>query len=163
MMKKTAYIGVFGALSVVLGYLENMVPLPVNLPGIRLGLSNVCVVTALYMLGSPCAFSVAIIKALVCGVLFWGIQGAVYAIFGTLFSFAVMLLLKRNGAFSPVGVSAAGAVLHNFGQLMALYLFTGSLSSFYYMGILGLSGAIMGALTGAISATVIKRLGNFKK
>ena len=162
-MKKTAYIGVFGALSVVLGYLENMIPLPVNVPGVRIGLSNICIITALYMLGAPQAFLVALIKALVCGILFWGMQGAVYAVFGTVFSFIVMLLLKRTGAFSPVGVSAVGAVFHNFGQLTALYIFTGSFSVVYYMSVLGLSGVFMGALTGAVSLTLIKRLAKLKK
>lgn len=157
-MKKTAYIGVFGALSVVFGYLENMIPLPVTVPGVRIGLSNICIITALYMLGAPQAFLVALIKALVCGILFWGMQGAVYAVFGTVFSFAVMLILKRTGVFSPIGVSAAGAVFHNFGQLTALYIFAGSFSVIYYMSVLGISGVLMGTLTGAISLTVIKRL-----
>lgn len=162
-MRKTAYIGVFSALAVVLGYLENMIPLPVNIPGVRIGLSNICIITALFMLGAPSAFFVALIKALVCGTLFWGMQGAVYALFGTMLSFAVMIALRKPGVFSPVGVSALGAVFHNFGQLAALYLFTGSFSVIYYMSVLGLSGVLMGALTGAISLTVIKRIDKTKK
>ena len=162
-MKKTAYIGVYSALSVVLGYLENLIPLPVNIPGVRIGLSNICIITALYKMGAPSAFAVALIKALVCGILFWGMQGAVYALFGTFFSFAAMLALKKIKAFSPIGVSAAGAVFHNLGQLAAVYIFTGSFSAFYYMSVLGLSGAFMGTLTGALSLTVIKRLEKLKK
>ena len=135
-----------------------MIPLPVSVPGVKIGLSNICVMTALYTLGGLYALAVSLIKALVCGMLFWGAQGALFAVFGSIFSLGAMILLKKYGSFSVVGVSAIGAVFHNLGQLLAFFIFSGSFSFFYYMSFLGLSALIMGTLTGIISKEVIKRL-----
>lgn len=156
--KKTAYIGVLSAVAILLGYLEGMIPLPVSVPGVKIGLSNICVMTALYTLGGLYALTVSLIKALVCGMLFWGAQGALFAVFGSIFSLGAMTLLKKYSSFSVVGVSAIGAVFHNLGQLLALFIFSGSFSFFYYISFLGLSALIMGTLTGIISKEVIKRL-----
>lgn len=156
--KKTAYIGVLSAVAILLGYLEGMIPLPVSVPGVKIGLSNICVMTALYTLGGLYALKVSLIKALVCGMLFWGAQGALFAVFGSIFSLGAMTLLKKYSSFSVVGVSAIGAVFHNLGQLLALFIFSGSFSFFYYISFLGLSALIMGTLTGIISKEVIKRL-----
>lgn len=156
--KRTAYIGVLSAVAIVLGYLEGMIPLPVSVPGVKIGLSNVCVMTALYTLGAPAALAVCLIKSLVCGMLFWGAEGVIFALFGSIFSLLAMTILKKYSGFSMVGISAVGAVCHNLGQLLAFYIFSGSFSFFYYISFLGLSAIIMGTLTGFISKEVIGRL-----
>lgn len=157
-MKKAAYTGVLAALGVVFGYLEMMIPLPINVPGVKIGLSNIAVVVALYLVGEKEALGISLIKALACGMLFWGAQGTVYAVFGSVFSFVSMIIVKRTDKFSPVALSAVGAVMHNLGQLTALRIFSGSFSFAYYMSVLGLSALFMGTVTGIISNIIIKRL-----
>ena len=49
--KSLAYVALFAALTLVLGYLEATIPLPVAIPGVKLGLANVAVLIALYLMG----------------------------------------------------------------------------------------------------------------
>lgn len=162
-MKRVAYIGIFSTLAVVLGYLEAMIPMPVPIPGVKFGFSNIAVVTALYVLGKKEAMGISLIKAFCCGMLFWGAQGVVYAVFGSAFSISAMLLTKRTKAFSVISVSVIGAVFHNIGQLTALRIFSGSFSFVYYLGILGIAAVVTGTITGGISRIIIDRLNNFIK
>lgn len=162
-MKRVAYIGIFSALAVAFGYLEAMIPMPVTVPGVKFGFSNIAVVIALYVLGTKEALGVSLVKAFCCGMLFWGAQGVVYAVFGSLFSMSAMILTKRTKAFSVISVSVIGAVFHNIGQLTALRIFSGSFSFVYYLGILGIAAVVTGAVTGFISCIIIDRLNKIIK
>ena len=151
-------IGVFSALSIVMGYLEQMIPLPIAFPGVKIGLSNICVLVTLYMWGWKSSLAISVIKSLVCGILFWGVSGAMYGIAGAMLSFLVMALLVKYDLLGLIGVSIAGAVFHNLGQLIMLYVMSGSFSFIYYMAVLGISGVIMGTITGVLCSVVLKRI-----
>jgi heptaprenyl diphosphate synthase len=157
-VKRLVLIGVVSALAIVLGYLEQMIPLPVNIPGVKLGLSNICVIVALYIIDWKSAFMIALVKSFVCGILFWGIGGTVYGVAGAILSFAVMALIKKSKLLGVVGVSVAGAVFHNIGQLIALFIMSGSFSFVYYLSVLGIAAVITGAITGTISTVIIGRI-----
>ena len=62
--KKIALIALFSALSVLLGGIENMLPSPAF--GIKLGLGNITVLVALFVLGWKSALLVAILKVFLC-------------------------------------------------------------------------------------------------
>ena len=49
-MKKVAYMGLLTALALILGYLESLIPPLVPVPGIKIGLANLVVVFALFLL-----------------------------------------------------------------------------------------------------------------
>lgn len=158
MSKSIVRIGVFSALSIVLGYLEQMIPLPVAFPGVKIGLSNICVLVALYKWGWKSSLLISLVKSLVCGILFWGVGGALYGVAGAMLSFLVMELLVKWNLLGLVGVSIAGAISHNVGQLLALYIMSGSFSFIYYMAVLGISGVIMGTITGLVCYVVLERI-----
>ena len=48
---KIAGVGVLVALAMVLSYLESLIPISLGIPGIKLGLSNVVTLFALYQFG----------------------------------------------------------------------------------------------------------------
>ncbi|MDO5478463.1 MAG: Gx transporter family protein, partial [Clostridia bacterium] len=104
-IRKLAYVGVLSSLAIVMGYLEQMIPLPVSFPGVKLGLSNICVILALYRLGYREAFSVSLIKSLICGILFWGVGGMLYGVAGALLSFMVMAFVYKTRLLGTVGIS----------------------------------------------------------
>ncbi len=162
-IEKIVLIGVLSSLAIVLGYLEQMIPLPVSFPGVKLGLSNICVILALYIAGGKSAFMISLIKSFVCGILFWGIGGTVYGVAGAVLSFIIMALIKKTGLLGVVGVSIAGAVFHNLGQLMALFFMSGSFSFIYYLSVLGIAAVITGTITGIISTVIMDRIGHFRK
>ena len=65
MSKKIAYYGIFAALAIIVGYIEAMVPLPVGIPGVKLGLANVVVLTALYVMGVKGAFYISLVRIII--------------------------------------------------------------------------------------------------
>ena len=73
-----------------------------------------------------------------------------------------MVLLKRANAFSIVGISVAGGVMHNMGQIIAATIILGSNAILAYMPVLIISGLITGALIGIVSALIIKKFNALK-
>ena len=70
---------------------------------------------------------------------------------------------RETKLFGTVGISIAAALFHNIGQLIALFLMSGSCSFVYYLSVLGISSVIMGTITGIISGVIIERMGHIGK
>lgn len=149
----------FCAVGIILGYIESFIVLPVRIPGIRIGLANMVTLTLLYLMGPFHALIVLLLRVIMSAILFGSGISFVYSLCGALISYAGMLLLKKGG-FSMPGVSAAGAVLHNAGQILAAYVLIGNVYVFSYLPILTLAGVIFGLFTGLLAAVVTVRLNN---
>ncbi|MEE1313282.1 MAG: Gx transporter family protein [Lachnospiraceae bacterium] len=158
MTKKIAYGGLFLALALVASYLETLIPLQVGIPGVKIGLANGVIMVLLYMVNIKETYAVSIARILLSGFLFGNLMMIFYSLAGGMLSLTVMILLKKLGGFSPVGVSVVGGVSHNIGQLVVamLALETGRLV--YYFPILLVSGTVAGVLIGIAAGEVIKRL-----
>ena len=156
--KKIAYYGLFAALAILMGYVEMLIPLPVPLPGVKLGLANVVVVIMLYAMDAKGAFFISLVRVLLSGLLFAGFAGLLYSLAGAMCSFAAMALLKCVKRFSVVGVSIAGGVAHNIGQIAVAAMVLENGAIFYYLPVLLLSGSIAGAVIGFLGGLIVKRL-----
>lgn len=154
--KFIAQTAVFVAASAALGFIESVLPVPSGFYGMKLGLSNIVVLVVLYLLGEKSAIWAAFTKILVYSLLFGGISGFLYSICGGVASLAVEILLKKTKLFSVIGISCAGGIFHNFGQLACACFLIGK-SVIYYFPVLALSGMITGILTGIAASAVIKR------
>jgi len=82
---------------------------------------------------------------------------------GGVLSFLIMVILHKLRFFSVIGISAAGGVFHNIGQLVAASIVTKSLAVFYYFPVLLIVGTITGTLTGFICSLLIKKINIFVK
>ena len=80
----------------------------------------------------------------------------IYSLAGGVFSFFVMVLLKKLD-FGILGVSVGGGIFHNLGQLMVAFILLENLNVFYYMPVLIVSGVISALITGSVAKIVIKR------
>ncbi len=156
--RKIAYFGLNVALAFVLSYLESLIPFNFGVPGIKLGLANLAVLTALYTLSAKDAFFISVIRIVLAGVTFGGISAMIYSLAGGLVSFAVMAVSKKCFKLSTVGVSVLGAAAHNIGQLAAASVIMRNFGAFYYLPVLLVAGTITGAVIGAIGGILIKRL-----
>ena len=156
--KKTAFFGMFLALSLVAAYIENLIPIQVGVPGVKLGLANIVTMVILYTLGVVAAALLSAARILLSGMLFGSGFAMVYSAAGAALSIVVMAVLRKTGHFSSVGVSVAGGVFHNVGQILVAMavLETGAL--LYYLPILVVSGLAAGIVTGIISGILIKRV-----
>lgn len=153
MVKKIAYTGLAAALALVLSYFERFIDL--GIPGIKPGISNISVLLVMYLFTTKAAFFVLIIK-IVFGAVFGGnLSALVLSLAGGLLSFSGMALLKKCRNFSVAGVSVAGGVLHNIGQLTAAVFVLHSRTVWYYLPFLLIAGILAGLFTGIVAKGVI--------
>ena len=154
-VKRLALSALLTAVMLMLGYVESLVP--TGIPGVKLGLSNSVLILAICWLGVPHAFVLMIVKVLLSGFLFSGVNAMMYALAGGVLSMLAMSVLHRLG-FSLTVTAMAGAVMHNVGQvaLAMLMLRTGGLV--YYMAVLMLVGLVTGFVTGTAVEILVRRL-----
>ncbi len=153
---RTALSGLLLAMMLVLGYVESLIPTPIQ--GVKLGLSNGVLIFAVYMLDLPTAWILMSLKVFLSGLMFGGVTAMLYAFAGGVLSLAAMSLLSRFRSLHPAVVSMAGGALHNVGQLgMAMWVLP-TPHMVYYLGYLIPVGLACGALTGVASALVMKHL-----
>ena len=156
--KQIALTGLLIALALVLSYLESLVPLSFAVPGIKLGLPNLVIVFALYRLRPSAAAAISLLRVLLVSLLFGSVLSLAYSAAGAALSLAVMLLLKRSGRFGCTGVSVAGAVSHNLGQILTAAALLETASLAWYFPVLCLSGTVAGVCIGLLSALLVKRV-----
>ena len=146
-------------MAVLLGYVESLFPPFVPVPGIKLGLANSVVMIVLYSYSAKDAWTVSVLKVILCSMLFGTVTSFIYSLCGAGLSLAVMVLAKRMQIFSVPGVSGIGGIFHNVGQLVCAYFFVGK-GVIFYIPVLCVSGAVCGALTGIAVQLILKRGGD---
>ena len=161
MKNKTAYFGVFTSLALILSYVETLIPISFGIPGIKLGLANLVIV--MYTYGEKEAFLLSVTRILLSGFLFGNLSMILYSMAGGIFSLAIMVLLRKIGGFSIQGVSIAGGVFHNIGQLLLAMMIVETYQVWYYFPVLLVSGLVTGLLIGIVSSEVLKRTAFLKK
>ncbi len=158
--KNTAKLGVCIALSMILSYVDAQIMLIPALPGIKLGLGNAVTLYLLYSVGAWQAVTVTLLRVLLSGMLFYGnVYHIAYGMCGAVLALLAMLMLKKTEKLGIVGVSIAGGVCHNIGQICAVMLLTETPAVAYYLGVLLMGGAVCGALVGLLCGIVISRIG----
>ena len=155
---KAAYFGVFTSLALIFSYVETLIPIHLGIPGVKLGLANLVIVITLYKMGTKEAYILSVVRVMLAGFIFGNMFSILYSMSGGLLSLSVMTLLKKTDKFSVMGVSMAGGVFHNIGQLLMAAIVLGSLSIIYYMPVLLVSGVLTGFLIGFIANEMLKRL-----
>lgn len=155
---RIAYCGLLAALALIFSYIEVLIPFNIGVPGVKLGIANLVIIVVLYKLDWKYAMGVNIVRVIVAGLLFTGAFGALYSLAGALLSMIVMALLKRTDLFSVTGVSIAGGVTHNLGQILVASFLVSDLRMFIYFPVLIFSGIASGAIIGILSWLILKRL-----
>ena len=155
---KTAYLGLLLALAVICGYIEALIPVPVPVPGMKLGLANLVIAAVLYLYGPVEAITVSLLRVLIIGFLFGNMFSIVYGMSGAAASLISMALLKRTRAFGIIGVSALGGVVHNVAQVIAAVLILQGFPWRWYLPVLMLAGLAAGILVGLADRIVLPRI-----
>ena len=161
--KYIAFLALLMAFAVAMGYFERLIP-PVipAVPGIKLGLPNIAVIIVMYIKDYKTAFALNIFRVVLAGFLFTGIWGTVYGLSGAILSFIVMAALKKTNIFGTAGISAAGGVFHNLGQICVAALLVNNIKLFYYFPVLIIFGTVTGIIIGYLSGLIINRLNKIK-
>lgn len=163
MKRKTALYGLLVALAFVLSLLESLFPLPVGIPGVKLGLANGVVLTAMCLLGTGPALAVSCLRMLLAGLTFGSPVTMLYSFAGGLVSFGMMVLCRHSRRFSLVGVSIAGGVTHNLAQLMVAAWVLDTPAVVWYLPVLLVTGLVAGGLLGLLTNLLVPRLEQLKR
>ena len=160
MKSRVAYFGVFTALALIFSYIETLIPINLGIPGVKLGVANLIIVIALYKIRLPEVYLLSVVRVLLSGLIFGNYFSIIYSLAGGLLSLTVMVLLKQMGSFSVMGISVAGGVCHNIGQMIVAMLVVETFSVAYYFPVLLIAGLLTGFLIGILANGMLKRLVN---
>lgn len=158
MKSRVAHFGVYTALALIFSYVETLIPINFGIPGVKLGLANLIIVIALYKMSVKEAYVLSIVRVVLAGFIFGNLFSILYSLAGGMLSLTVMSLLKKSGQFSTIGISMAGGVFHNVGQLIMAILVLESLNIAYYFPVLLISGVLTGFVIGIVANEMLKRL-----
>ena len=158
MSKKVARMGVFIALAMIFSYIEVLIPFNFGIPGVKLGIANIVTVTSLYIFSTGEAFGISVIRIVLMGILFGNGMSLLYSLAGGLLSFLAMWLGKKTNWFSIMGVSMAGGVFHNVGQILAVMLVMKNSVFVAYLPVLFVAGIVTGYLIGLLANKIIELL-----
>ncbi len=162
-LKKITFLSILTAVAIVLSYVEMLIP-PImpSIPGIKLGLSNIIAILLLYKFSYKDAIIVSVLRVCSVALLFGSVLTFAYSLTGALLSLTVMFMLRKTNLFSSLGVSIAGGVTHNLGQIMVAILITNTLQIGYYAIVLIITGTLSGAFIGILGSLLIKYSAKFK-
>lgn len=155
--KRVATYGMLIALAFIFSYIESLIPISFGVPGMKLGLANIVVLIALYLLGPKAAFVLSIVRVLLSAMTFGNMMMLWFSIAGASLAFLTMYLMKKIKGFSMIGVSIAGGVAHNIGQIVVAMIVMSEVM-FYYLFVLIIGGTITGMAIGIIGAVVYSKL-----
>jgi heptaprenyl diphosphate synthase len=161
---KLVLTSLFFAIAIILSIIENSLPpLPIAVPGVKFGLSNIAVMYVLFFIGKESAYMVAVLKA----VFVFATRGwiaSVLSLTGGILSLTIMILLMVlfREKISYLILSIAGAVFHNIGQLIAVSIVYTNLYLMYFMPVLLVTGVLAGVVTSVLLNVIrpaFKRVG----
>ena len=146
--KKMTFMCILVAQALVLFIVESMIPIPFIAPGAKLGLANIVTVIALYTLSLKETVTIILLR-LILSMFFGGnVSMLMYSISGTIFSL--------------IGVSCAGAVFHNVGQIIVAASIVNTFGVTFYLPVLTIVGIFTGFFVGITSNYVLKHLQKLK-
>ena len=151
-------IALLTALSLILFVLEGFLPLPLPVPGAKLGLAAIVTLIALHLLPARDAALMLTLRILLASALGGGVAPMLYSLAGGAASFAAMVLLKKYTQLSIVGISAAGGFLHNMAQLLVAAAVMQASALFSYAPVLGFVGILTGIGIGMSAQIILQKI-----
>lgn len=152
-------LGLFVAQSLVLYIVEGMLPVPFIAPGAKLGLANLITVIALYALRRKRDVALILgVRLILAAALGGGINAFWYSLAGAVLSFSAMAILMKTGKFSLIGVSSAGGIFHNLGQVIVASLVVVNAKVMLYLPVLAVAGVGTGILIGITALFALRHL-----
>jgi len=154
MAKRVAFCAMLTALAMIFGYVEALIPFSFGIPGIKLGLANLVIVVALYLCPAYQVLFIQAARIVLVSFMFGNMSMMLYSLAGGILSFLVMCLLKKIKGFSITGVSIAGGVSHNIGQLCVAAFVVQNFKLVYYLPVLMIAGLITGCIIGMLAQKI---------
>ncbi len=159
-LNKMIFISLLVSIGLALSVLESAIPLPITMPGAKLGLSNMVVLITLVVFGFKDGIKVSMLKSAVLMLITGSISSFIYSISGAILSCIVMYIAYRyfSKIFSLIGVSILGALAHNTAQVTVASLMLSNLRIYSYLPFLMLVSLFTGYFVGLASIYIVNNL-----
>lgn len=161
-LNKVIFVSLLAAIGLALSVIESSIPIPISIPGAKLGLSNMVILVSLVIFGFKEAFSISILKSVLLMLVTGSVTSFFYSITGSVLSSIVMFLAYKymSDIFSLIGVSVLGAVAHNIAQVSVASLILNNIRVFSYLPLLVLMSLFTGYFVGLSSIYISRSLKN---
>jgi len=156
--KRIAVCGVLTALAMIFSYIEALIPIPIGIPGVKLGIANIAIIAVIYIVGDSQAIMVNFLRIMLTGILFGNFYSFLFSLAGGMLSVILMVLVKKTKKLSMVGVSIIGGVAHNIGQIVAAVFLMDNAAIAYYLPVLIIAGVVTGIVIGYVGQLVTRRI-----
>lgn len=158
--KRYAVIIILVTNAILISLLESFIPIPVPVPGVKLGLANIITLIAVVFLRPRDVLLVVTIRCIVVALLTRGVMMLAFSLSGGILSALVMIFLykKLSNHFSIKGISVAGAIVHNTAQISVAGFLLAESVILLYLPVLLISAVITGFITGTIGQIAISEI-----
>lgn len=159
-VKRVVTLAIMVSQALVLSIIESFIPVPVPVPGVKLGLANIISLMVIIYLGWKDALLVVLARCALSSIYSGGYVVFLFSVTGGILSVLVMALLHRtlSRVFSVVGISIAGAIIHNMGQFIVASILMMDTALIGYIPVLLLSGVVTGCFVGLCASFLAKAL-----
>ena len=158
MQSDVALYGMLASVALVMGYIESLIPIPYPVYGMKIGLANIVIVWVLYAMDIKAAATISFIRVILAGFLFGNLYSIIFSLAGAALSMVMMWLLKKTNKFSIIGVSIAGGVCHNLGQIVVAAIVLENIKIVTIYPYLMISGVVSGILIGILGGILFKKI-----
>lgn len=157
--KRIALNAVLTALALSVFIIEQQIPLPIPVPGVKLGLSNVVTLFSLFALSPVDAFIILSLRIGIGSVFSGSITGFLFSAAGGILCYFTELIMYKFVKDTQIWVCGVfGAIAHGIGQIIAATLIMQTAEIFIYLPVLVLCGIVTGALTGSLAQVSVIKL-----
>lgn len=147
------------AIALTIFMVEAQIPTLIPVPGVKLGLSNIVTIFAMFAYGPLDALMILLVRIILGSIFSGQIMTVLYSLAGGLLCYCAVLLLRKVLTEKQIWVaSVIGAVFHNIGQILVAIIITSTPGIVVYLPILMVSGIIAGLLTGFCAQFLYKKL-----
>ena len=164
-IKKMTKLALFLAVGIILNIVEHLIPIPMPVPGVKLGLANTIGLAVLYYFGPIEFILIGLLRVLLVGVTYTGLFSISFllSLSGWALSTLIVLIIYPTEKFSIYGLSITSAIFHGVGQILMVMIIYSSYNLILYLPILMFSGLISGALTALVTSLVLTKINKHLK
>ncbi len=162
--KKVILISLFVSVALIVSLLEYYIPIPI--PNVRLGLSNIIIINSILLFGFKETFFISFLKAILLVIILGNPISFIYNFSAGFTSIVTMYILNKfcSKYLSLIGISVLGSVSHVMVQILVSMVLLNTRILINFIPFLGIIGVFTGILVGIISNYMYKILrGNYVK
>lgn len=156
--RKLTAMALLTAIALTIFVVEAQIPALVPIPGIKLGLSNIITVFAVFTFGSWEAALILAVRIFLGAVFAGNFSTILYSAAGGALAILATILLKRLLSMKQLWVAGCiGAIAHSIGQMAVAVLITQTPGLFIYLPVMIVCSIITGTFTGLCAQFLVNR------